>query len=323
MSSNSQPVQPVQSWRPEPTTHGAAALEGFVVTGANGLVGSRVVARLAEAGEKVVAVGRGDARFDHQIDYRSMDLAQPGQLRALLESVRPRVLVHCAAMTDVDACEADPVGAWLLNVRAVEAAALGCRSTGTRLVALSTDYVFDGLASGPYAEDDAPNPRGVYAATKRIGEETALLLAPGCAVARVAVIYSGRRGVKRTFAVSAAESLRKGVQVKAFHDQVVSPTLADNAAEMVIGLARSPASGIFHCSGATPVSRVEFCRALARKLGADESLVVPVSLADLKLPAPRPLRCGLRVEKIQRLLGEGAPLSLEAGLDRFLQELSG
>ena len=307
----------------KPTTTGAAALEGFLVTGANGLVGSRVVARLSAAGEKVVAAGRGDARFDHRCDYRSMDLAQPAQLRALIESVRPRVVIHCAAMTDVDACEADPVGAWLLNVRTVEAAALGCRSTGTRLVALSTDYVFDGEAAGPYSEDDAPHPRGAYAVSKRIGEETALLLAPGCAVARVAVIYSGRPGSKRTFAMSVVENLRKGARVKAFHDQVVSPTLADNAAEMVIGLARTDAAGVYHCAGLTPASRVEFCRALARKLGADQSLIEPVSLAELKLPAPRPLRCGLRVEKIQRLLGAGVPLSLEAGLDRFLQELAG
>ena len=304
----------------QPTTTGAPDLSGFLVTGANGLVGSRVVARLLEAGEQVTAAGRGEARFDNGTNYRMMDLAQPAQLRALIESVRPRVLIHCAAMTDVDGCESDPVGAWLLNVRAVEAAALGCRSTGTRLVSLSTDYVFDGLG-GPYAEDDLPKPRGVYAGTKRIGEETALLLAPGCAVARVAVIYSGRRAAKRTFAISAVESFRKGAKVKAFHDQWVSPTLADNAAEMVIGLARTSAAGIFHCSGASVVSRVEFARALARKLGADEGLVEPVALANLNLPAPRPLRCGLRVEKIQQLLGASVPLSLEAGLDRFLQEV--
>ncbi len=311
---------PAGSWL-EPTTKGAPALEGFLVTGANGLVGSRVVAQLRQAGEKVLAVGRGETRFDQAIHYRSLDLAQPAQLRALIESVRPRTLIHCAAMTDVDGCEADPVAAWLVNVRAVEAAALGCRSTGTRLVALSTDYVFDGLA-GPYDEEAAPNPRGAYAVTKRIGEETALLLAPGCAIARVAVVYSGRPGAKRTFALAALESLRRGEKVKAFQDQVVSPTLADNAAEMVIGLARSTAAGVFHCAGATCVSRVEFCRVLARKVGADEALVVPVSLAELRLPAPRPLRCALRVEKIQRLLGASMPLSLEQGLDRFLAELS-
>ena len=306
----------------EPTTTGAAALEGFLVTGANGLVGSRVVARLAAASERVIAVGRGDPRSSRVTEYRSMDLAQPGQLRALIESVRPRFLIHCAAMTDVDACEADPVGAWLVNVRAVEAAALGCRSTGTRLVALSTDYVFDGLA-GPYGEDDTPNPRGVYAVTKRIGEETALLLAPGCAVARVAAVYSGRPGSRPSFAMTALERLRKGERVKAFHDQLVSPTLADSAAELVIALARTAAAGVFHCSGATNLNRVEFCRALARKLGADEALVEPVALADLQLPAPRPMRSGLRVEKIRRLPGVPAPLTLDQGLDRFLQELAG
>jgi len=108
--------------------------------------------------------------------------------------------------------------------------------------------------------------------------------------------------------------------VKAFTDQVVSPTLADNAAEMVIGVHRSGAQGVFHCAGATEISRLDFCRALAGKLRADESLIVPVRVADLKLPAPRPLRCGLRVDKVRRLLGESVPLPLDAALDRFLAE---
>jgi dTDP-4-dehydrorhamnose reductase len=310
----------------------------LLVTGANGLVGSRLVARLAAAGERVVAVGRGERRFGAlateggrgapgsesrsgsdigYIEYVELDLAQPASLRALIETVRPSAVLHAAAMTDVDACEADPRGAWMINVRTVEAAALGCSSVGARLIALSTDYVFDG-ANGPYSEDDVPNPRGVYARTKRMGEEAALVLAPDCAVARVAVVYSGRPGAKRTFAVGVAESLLAGKPVKAFHDQIVSPTLADNAAELVIAVLGSGERGIFHCAGATALSRVEFCRALARKLGADERLVVPVALADLKLPAPRPLRCGLRVDKIRRL--GGAPLEIDAALDRFLAE---
>ena len=295
-------------------------MSNIIVTGANGLVGSRVVARLAEAGEQVVAVGRGPRRFESgPVEYVERDLAQPATLRALIESTKPLALIHCAAMTDVDACEGDPLSAWLLNVRSVEAAALGCRSVGARLVSLSTDYVFDGEA-GPYSEDAVPNPRGVYAASKRIGEETALLLAPDCAVARVAVVYSGRKGAKRTFAVGVVESLRAGKPVKAFHDQIVSPTLADNAAEMIVGLWRSGARGVFHCAGATSLSRVEFCRALAARLKADPGLVVPVALADLKLPAPRPLRCALRVEKIRDLLGP-VSLPLDAALDRFLAEL--
>lgn len=291
-----------------------------VVTGANGLVGSRVVARLAEEKERVIAVGRGPARSPGIAEYVEIDLlSHPRKLGQLIESVQPQGVIHAAAMTDVDACEAAPVEAWALNVRSVEEAALACAGISARFTSLSTDYVFDG-AKGDYVEEDAANPRGVYARTKRAGEEAALLLAPGAAVCRVAVVYSGRKGAKKTFAVGVVESLLAGKAVKAFVDQVVSPTLADSAAAMVIGVHRSGAAGTFHCAGATQVTRLEFCRALARKLAADEGLIVPVLLSDLRLPAPRPLRCGLRVEKVQRLLGHSVPLPLDAALDRFLEE---
>jgi dTDP-4-dehydrorhamnose reductase len=291
-----------------------------LVTGANGLVGSRVVARLAAAGEKVVAAGRGPSRGGPaEAEYVEIDLLRPDALRVLIASTRAGAVIHCAATTDVDACEIEPAQAWTVNVRGTEAAAVGCREIGARLVALSTDYVFDG-ERGPYSEDDAPNPRSVYGRTKRAGEEAALLLAPDCAVARVAVVYSGRPGAKRTFATLAAEQLLAGEEVRAFQDQVVSPTLADNAAEMVIGLWRSGQRGIWHCTGASIVSRVDFCRALARKLGADETLIRPVPLSSLKRPAPRPARCGLQVTRIRRLLGDSVPLELDAALDRFLAE---
>ena len=297
----------------------AGAAKLTLVTGANGLVGSRIVARLQDSGAAVVAVGRGPRRAAGNFEYLDLDLRVPEKLAELIESLRPSGVIHAAAMTDVDACEKDPLDAWMLNVRAVEAAALACRCFSARLTALSTDYVFDG-EKGDYLEDDAPNPRGVYARTKRAGEEAALLLAPDVALCRVAVIYSGYQTLRRTFASSAAESLRKGQPVKAFLDQVVTPTLADNAAEMVIGVHRSGAQGIFHCAGASAVTRVEFCRALARKLGADEALVEPVRLADLRLPAPRPLRSSLRTDKVRRLLGDGVPLPLDLALDRFLEE---
>jgi dTDP-4-dehydrorhamnose reductase len=291
-----------------------------LVTGANGLVGSRVVARLAAAGEKVVAAGRGPRRGGPaEADYVEIELLRPEGLRALIASTGAGAVIHCAALTDVDGCEAEPAAAWTVNVRGVEAAAVGCREAGARLVALSTDYVFDG-ERGPYSEDDAPNPRSVYARTKRAGEEAALLLAPDCAVARVAVVYSGRPDAKKTFATFATEQLLAGKEVRAFHDQVISPTLADNAAEMIIGLWRSGQRGTWHCAGASIVSRVEFCRALARKLGADEELVRPVAMSALKLPAARPAHCGLDVTRIRRLLGAQVPLELDAALDRFLAE---
>src|SRR4051812_43670329 len=291
-----------------------------IVLGANGLVGSRIAARLADAGEEVVAVGRGPRRLTAGVEYVQVDLlGDPAAVPALIARVRPQGVINAAAMTDVDACERNPDEARALNAHAVELAAEAAARASARFTSLSTDYVFDG-ARGSYAEEDAPNPLSVYARTKRAGEEAALSIARDVAVCRVAVVYSGRAGAKTTFAASAVDALRAGTPVKAFTDQVVSPTLADNAAEMVIGVHRSREQGLFHCAGATEISRIDFCRAIARKLGADESLIVPVLLADLKLPAPRPLKCGLRVDKVRRLLGASLPLPLDAALDRFLAE---
>jgi dTDP-4-dehydrorhamnose reductase len=298
-----------------------------LVIGANGLVGSRIVARLAEAGEQVVASSRGTSRLEAavrgRVKYLPLDMMEePGRLPELIGLTRPDGVINAAAMTDVDGCERSPSHAWVLNAAIVDLAAKAAAQYRARFTHLSTDYVFDG-AKGSYSEEDAPNPRSVYARSKRAGEEAALIAAKDVAVCRVAVVYSGRRGAKSTFAVTVADSLRAGKPVKAFTDQVVSPTLADNAAEMVIGVHRSGAQGLFHCAGATEVSRLDFCRALARKLGADESLIVPVQLADLQLPAPRPLKCGLRVDKLKRLLGESVPLPLDDALDRFLEERRG
>jgi dTDP-4-dehydrorhamnose reductase len=291
-----------------------------VVLGANGLVGSRIVARLLAEGEEIHAIARGPQRVDGRVSYLSFDLAQDSSpVAELIGRLRPSGVINAAAMTDVDACEGSPEEAWAINAGLVAATARACAAAGARFTHLSTDYVFDGV-KGSYAEDDLPAPRGVYARTKRVGEEAASILAPEGAVCRVAVVYSGYPSRKATFAASAADSLQAGKPVKAFTDQVVSPTLADNAAEMVIGVHRSGERGIFHCAGATEISRIEFCRAIARKLGADPSLIVPVQLADLRLLAPRPLRCGLRVEKVKRLLGASVPLPLDAALDRFFAE---
>jgi dTDP-4-dehydrorhamnose reductase len=273
-----------------------------VVTGAHGLVGSRVVARL---GAEAIAVTREQA-----------DLRDPDALAAFIAESGASGVIHCAAMTDVDACEKDPLAAWEINVAAVAAIA----RLPVRLTALSTDYVFDG-AKGDYSEGDAPNPQSAYARTKLAGELAALSLSIDRAVCRVALVYSGDKAVrKRTFAVTALESLQAGKPVRAFVDQVGSPTLADNAAEMAIAVHRSREQGIFHCAGATQVTRVEFVKALARKIGADEGLVEPVKLADLKLPAARPLLCGLRVDKVRKY---ATPLELDAALDRFLDERRG
>jgi dTDP-4-dehydrorhamnose reductase len=307
------------------------------VTGANGLLGGEAVLRLcglaapAEAAPgpgargpgsggapEVLALGRGPCRLPPgPYQYRQADLGS-GELERVLLEARPTHVLHCGAATDVDGCERDPLLAWRANVEGTAEAARACRALGARLVAVSTDYVFDGEA-GPYAEDDRPNPRGAYARSKRCGEEAALLLSPGCAVARVAVVYSGRPGAKPTFATQVVEKLTRGEPVKAFADQHVSTTLAASGAAMCLELLLETAyAGVLHVCDQGVLDRVAFAIAVARRFGLSGE-IVPVKTADVKLPAPRPLRAGLKVDRAAALL-RNKPLPLDEALDRFWAE---
>ncbi|HSB20959.1 MAG TPA: SDR family oxidoreductase [Anaeromyxobacteraceae bacterium] len=288
------------------------------VTGANGLLGGEAVAQLAGRHE-VLALGRGPCRLPPgPFAWADADLGDGSSAERALLAFRAEAVLHAGALTDVDGCERDPEAAWRVNVGGTEQVARACRRLSARLVAVSTDYVFDGEA-GPYGEDDVPNPRGAYARTKRCGEEAALLLAPGAAVARVAVVYSGRPGAKPTFATQVVEKLSRGEPVKAFSDQLVSPTLAASGAAMCLELLlETDRAGVLHASGATVLDRVDFARRLARRFGLAGE-IVPVRTAEVKLLAPRPLRGGLRVDRAAALL-RNKPLPVDEAIDRFHAE---
>jgi dTDP-4-dehydrorhamnose reductase len=288
------------------------------VTGANGLLGGEAVAQLAGRHE-VLALGRGACRLPAgPFVWRDADLGDGRSVEAALRAFGAQAVLHAGAATDVDGCERDPELAWRVNVGGTEQVARACRVLGARLVAVSTDYVFDGEA-GPYSEEDVPNPRGAYARTKRCGEEAALLLVPDCAVARVAVVYSGRPGAKSTFATQVVEKLSRGEPVKAFSDQLVSTTLAASGAAMCLELLlETTYRGVLHASDATVLGRVELAQRIARRFGL-EGEIIPVRTADVNLPAPRPLRGGLRVERAAALL-RNKPLAIDEALERFHAE---
>jgi dTDP-4-dehydrorhamnose reductase len=288
------------------------------ITGANGLLGGEAVAQ-ADGAHEVLAIGRGPCRLPPgRYTWSPADLADGHSLEAALLAFRPEAVLHAGAATDVDGCERDPAMAWRTNVGGTEQAARACATLGARLVAVSTDYVFDG-AAGPYGEDDLPNPRGAYARSKRCGEEAALLLASGCAVARVAVVYSGRAGAKATFATQVVEKLTRGEPVTAFSDQFVSTTLAASGAAMCLELLlETRYGGVLHTCDATVIDRVSFARRVAERFGLTGQ-IIPVKTAEVRLPAPRPLRGGLKVDRAASLL-RNRPLPLDLALDLFHAE---
>ena len=293
----------------------------ITVTGANGLVGSRLCRLLVVEGHAVTAVGRGQRRTVGDYEFLSCDLSDQDGVRRALDSARPEAIIHTASMTDVDGCERDVDGAWAANVVAAGHVARHAHASGAHLVHVSTDYVFDGQ-DGPYDEEARPNPSGVYARTKWLGEEAVRLLGGSWAIARTAVVYGYPPSQRPNFGSWLLGTLREGKTARLFVDQYVSPSLALNVAEQLAELAERRLPGVWNVAGAEVVNRMEFGEALADVFGLDRRLLVPSKLADAGMASPRPPRSGLRVDKALAAL-KARPLGLRASLEQFRAEVEG
>ncbi|HEY7063240.1 MAG TPA: dTDP-4-dehydrorhamnose reductase [Chloroflexota bacterium] len=295
----------------------------ILVTGSNGLLGTKLLeAMLGRAGLEPLAASRGPCANAYLggFPYYPLDVTDAGRVDAVMREARPDAVVHTAAMTDVDGCERAPDAARAINVEGTANVADACARAGARLVHLSTEYVFDGR-EGPYSEDDATNPLGVYARTKLASEQAVAARCPRWAVARTTVLFGFAPHVRPNFVLWLLDQLGQGRRVRVVDDQVGSPTLADNLATMVLALATDGAQGIYHTVGASRLDRHSLARLAAATFGLDADLVDAVTTADLRQPAPRPLAAGLSVARFQRefpyvpvLTAEQALLELKAQL---------
>lgn len=261
-----------------------------LVTGAGGQLG-RTLARVFAAEGDVVPLARAD-----------LDLTDDAAVRAAVGDARPDVVLNCAAYNAVDRAEDDPVTALAVNAFGVRSLARAAADAGATLVHYGTDFVFDGSASEPYGEDDAVNPRSVYAMSKLLGE----WFAQGARhyVLRVASLFGGalEPGADGRRLGSSldriADALIEGREVRAFVDRVVSPSYVDDVAVATASLVRTaPAHGLYHCVGSGRATWFDVAAELAGRLGV-ESAVRGVTLDELKLRAPRPRFCALSNRKL-------------------------
>ena len=275
-----------------------------LVCGSNGLLGQRL-ASLLNAGTAYEVLNTSQERsfvFDPQpFDYTQLDISRRSDVRSLVGSFQPDVIVNAAAVTNVDWCETNREEAWKVNVTGVEILAESARRVGAHLVHVSTDYVFDGR-NGPYAEEAQPNPISYYGKTK-LASENAVREAEHATIIRTIVLYGSGLRLKPSFPIWVMHSLREKTKIRVVDDQYGNPIHVADLASTIIRAAEQRRTGLFHVGGGEFLNRYEFAVRVADVFGLDSSLIEPIKTADLRQPAPRPLRSGLITRKAEADLG--------------------
>jgi len=284
----------------------------IAVTGASGLLGCVVVEAAAARGHTVI-VGVHQARcsWPTEVMVVPIDLTIPRSVEKFIERAEPDWVVHTAAMTDVDRCELKPADAIIANVAATRHLVEAVQTAPTRLVYLSTDYVFDG-ESGPYREDDPPNPINMYGRTKRAGEVAVLESDTRHVVVRSASFLGAGSSGRRTFVETMVERMRTGPPLQAAVDQFANVTPVGYLAAALVEICERGLTGIWHVAGREVISRYELARQLAELFAFPADVVQPVKYGELSRPARRPLRGGLCVDKAAEALSIAAPSLSEA-----------
>ncbi len=225
----------------------------------------------------------------------------------LIRVLKPDYIVLTAAMTNVDRCEVDPEGAWKANALGPKNVAIAAREINSRLVYVSTDYVFDG-ERGIYKEDDPTLPINYYGESKLAGERFVQEISYESVIARTSVLYGWNR-MKLNFVTWVVEEMKKGNRINVVNDQYTSPTLSSNLADMILSIRDQ--SGVFHACGSERINRYDFSIKIARAFDLDESLLNPITSDQLNWKARRPMDSSLDTFKISRF---AKPLNVEEGL---------
>lgn len=288
----------------------------ILITGANGLLGQKLVYALIDQGKHtLVATARGANRALRREGYTyvTLDLADAAAIADVIKSYRPEVLIHTAAMTNVDACELDPEACRIHNVEATRHLLEACKPIGTHFIFVSTDFVFNGK-EGPYREEDTVDPLSVYARSKAEAEILVQQSGLPWSILRTMIIYGVVDDAQRSNVVLwTKSSLEEGKDIHVISDQYRGPTLAEDLAQACISCAEKKATGLYHVSGREVMSILDIAREVADFFHLDKRHLKPITTAALKQPALRPLRTGFIIDKAEREL-DFRPHSLKEGL---------
>lgn len=282
-----------------------AARKKVLVTGANGMLGTDLVARLTRARKyDVVAV-----------DLDEMDITRLASVKSTLLEHRPQHVIHCAAYTKVDQAERERERAMAVNAEGTKNVAFFCRELGAEMMYISTDYVFDGARDEAYGEADATNPINVYGQSKLAGEHYVATLVDHHKICRTSWLC-GVHG--HCFIESILQAIAKGRPLSVVSDQIGRPTFTFDLADVLVRLLACSEYGIFHITNAGYCSWYEFANEIVQASGIEGVKVQPVTTAQFRSLARRPAYSVLRNGRLAEMRFRPLP-RWETSLREYLE----
>lgn len=277
----------------------------LLITGASGLLGLNLA--LEYTHQQHTVIGQVSSHPLHGAPFQTIqtDLTVPGALETLLQTSHPEIVIHCAALANLEVCERDPQQAYRINADVPAQLAALCRKSGARLLHVSTDAVFDGVR-GNYTEEDSPNPLSVYAHTKLAGEQAVAVANPHAIIARVNLFGFSLTG-KRSLAEFFINNLSAGRQVNGFTDVYFCPLLVNRVADIFAAMLARDLHGLYHVFAADCLSKYRFGVEIAQQFGFDSGLINPISVNDSRLQAARAPNLTMNTQKLTTALESPPP----------------
>lgn len=289
-----------------------------LIIGANGFTGRRILDDLSRNVSSYqvtgcslhddLCPGSGNYHFIHT------DICDEEALENLFNEVRPDAVINTSALSVPDYCETHHEEADTINITAVEHLAVCCQTHNSRLIHLSTDFVFSGDTNRIYTEEDTPAPVNYYGYTKLEGEKRIAAICKSYAIVRVVVVYgSALPGQHGNILQLVANRLRSNEEIFVVSDQWRTPTFVGDISQGIEKLIAHPHNGIYHICGSDCLTIADIAYRVADMLGLNRSLIRPVTTQEMKEKTPRPHFSGLSIEKARKEI-DYQPYTLDEGI---------
>jgi dTDP-4-dehydrorhamnose reductase len=295
----------------------------ILITGANGFLGQFLVRDLWQKGYEVIATGKGENRlpftYTERFTYDTLDIGKSASVHSVFDKHKPNLVIHAAAITQVDDAERNTELAEQINVQGTAEVLVDAETYAEYILFISTDFVFDGN-KGMYEEEDDLQPLSFYGFTKMQAEAIMSTAEIPYSIVRTCLVYGKPlSGARSNIIQWVSGKLQANEAIKVVNDQVRTPTYVEDLSKAIVQLVEQRLTGIYHISGKEVFTPYEMAVATANYLGADTSLITPVDASTFKEVGKRPLKTGFSIKKAETLIGF-QPVSFQEALIKIFEQ---